>query len=147
MAGPSSSPRSSSLAIGMGVVVTVWYGAAVTAAVGVMVLHYHYHYHWYRNRRRDVDDDDDIDIGTDEDDFEWNDNKIAAVSMPSTSPFPWEPKKSTKPMVSTRYSFREPQANQSIKTTTMTTDHQLDILASMTFANGGLRVPTCPCCK
>jgi hypothetical protein len=88
---------------------------------------------------------------SDDDDFEWQDSN-------EPSPFPWEPKSASK-----SYSFREPnydvenlfavqdrarntRHNNNSKSFRATRDQKLDLLASMTFANGGLRAPSCPCC-
>jgi hypothetical protein len=85
---------------------------------------------------KNVDDYDDDD---DDNNFNWETKE----DIPA---FPWEPKCDNNKTTSTLYSFRE-------KTTF--THHrekeqqqqELDILSTMTFANGGLREPNCLCCR
>ena len=55
--------------------------------------------------------------------------------------FPWEPAAQTTTQSDVA---AETSPNR------MSTDHQnrqLELLASMTFANGGFRPPSCPCCQ
>jgi hypothetical protein len=98
-------------------------------------------WHWFKFRRKDDEDDSD-------DEFNWGDND----DPDSVPAFPWEPKKTaaTKP----KYMFRdrfdsEHERKMTRKKHPINTDDaskQLDFLASMTFANGGIRAPNCPCC-
>jgi hypothetical protein len=127
---------------------------SVAAGAAFMMVYHQGRRFKIRQHREDED--------TNDDNFEWQDsNDAESVSLP----FPWEPKKVTKPQVST-YSFREPNTNDEVakmylKQTTgrvenyhnnsqsrkTITDQRLDFLASMTFVNGGLRAPACPCCN
>lgn len=55
--------------------------------------------------------------------------------------FPWEPKHSIVTLdevIENKDSHNRRKLHDK--------DRQLDFLASMTFANGGLRKPNCPCC-
>lgn len=55
--------------------------------------------------------------------------------------FPWEPKHSIatlEEVIENKDSHNRRKFHDK--------DKQLDFLASMTFANGGLREPNCPCC-
>ena len=55
--------------------------------------------------------------------------------------FPWEPKQSIatlEEVIDNKDSHNRRNFHDK--------DKQLDFLASMTFANGGLREPNCPCC-
>jgi hypothetical protein len=92
--------------------------------------------------------------------------KHVAISNeePSTLPsFPWEPAAgATKTSISTdsaRHLFMsnahhddddDEDDDDEISTLddkkVASQQHQLEFLASMTFANGGLRAPSCPCC-
>lgn len=88
--------------------------------------------------------------------------KDVAISNeePSTLPFPWEPAadvKTTSSTDSARNLFMsnahhddDEDDNDEISTLhdkkAASQQHQLEFLASMTFANGGLRAPSCPCC-
>lgn len=61
----------------------------------------------------------------------------------SPEPFPWEPNN----IKSTSDTTPPQQAKHHQKTNTPNTEEQLQFLACMTFANGGLRSPSCPCCQ
>jgi hypothetical protein len=86
---------------------------------------------------KNVDDDDDDD---DDDSFDWE----TKDEIPA---FPWEPKcdnNKTTPL----YSFREKTTvNRHREKEEQQQKQELDILSSMTFANGGLRAPNCLCCR
>lgn len=90
-------------------------------------------------------------------------NVVISNEEPSTLPsFPWEPAAgATKTSISTdsaRHLFMsnahhdddDDDDNDEIYTLhdkkVASQQHQLEFLASMTFANGGLRAPSCPCC-
>lgn len=67
--------------------------------------------------------------------------------------FPWEPNyrrdtdNSTKPALQHRNGVGLLLGRDESKTTPSQSCHeQLNFLASMTFANGGIRAPSCPCC-
>lgn len=55
------------------------------------------------------------------------------------APFPWE-------VASNNSSAKSPSENPAVLSCHHSSKAQLDFLASMTFANGGLRPPSCPCC-
>ena len=63
-------------------------------------------------------------------------------SMLSEGKFPWEPSDSTVE----RYMVDVLKAKCSKKVSADEQHRQLSFLASMTFANGGVRLPSCPCC-
>jgi len=56
----------------------------------------------------------------------------------SPEPFPWEPNSSSPP---------SPLGKHQTTTNAPNAEEQLQFLACMTFANGGLRLPSCPCCQ
>jgi hypothetical protein len=71
---------------------------------------------------------------------DWRDDDVDVVES-----FPWEPKSKDPP-----YSFKEKFLEDTKKPQHDTSKkqhlEQLEFLSSMSFANGGLRAPTCPCC-
>lgn len=56
----------------------------------------------------------------------------------SAQRFPWEPSISVT---------TEINCNEVSRLSSSEQEQQLDFLASMTFSNGGLRSPSCPCCQ
>jgi hypothetical protein len=85
---------------------------------------------------------------------------------PKIIPFPWEPKatnittaitnETTKPTINSSRkhiaSFPPAAYTTSSRSSSSSTNHhkkekeELDFLATMSFANGGMRSPNCPCC-
>ena len=100
------------------------------------------HQYWFKHQRDDKDDESKGD--------EWKgDNQHAIDTVPA---FPWEPKASE---VTGQHLETENKAQSEIGANRIRKHHsinsadaskQLDFLASMTFANGGIRPPNCPCC-
>ena len=102
------------------------------------------------------DDDADVDIGAHDAESGLGDDN------PNIDYFPWEPNyepkarkidDSTKPRNSLRKhniaaaaSTAFPSSRGSKTRTTKQCTEDLDFLATMSFANGGLRSPSCPCC-
>jgi len=84
--------------------------------------------------------------------FARKNSRSASISM-----FPWEPsvnseKEDTRgsravsqDVKRSKQPLRSGILHQNSKPQT-SRDKQIDFLASMTFANGGLRAPSCPCC-
>jgi hypothetical protein len=64
-------------------------------------------------------------------------------SMLSEGKFPWEPSDSTVE----RCMVDVLKAKRSKKISADEQHRQLSFLASMTFSNGGVRLPSCPCCQ
>lgn len=123
----------------------------------------------------DHEDDDDGSGGDDDDDssFQWDDSSTAAATV---APFPWEPwsvqgdagqavDNQNNKGGNRKYKFRDRKSVPSSGTTAASAatggggrkqtsppdkplhqNDELDFLANMTFANGGLRAPSCPCC-
>lgn len=58
------------------------------------------------------------------------------------APFPWEPRVSMSQLVETTQFDNLDKTHIAREET-----EQLQFLASMTFAGGGLRAPSCPCCQ
>lgn len=56
----------------------------------------------------------------------------------STQAFPWEVEAAT--------TFEEQANDKRNRHNILDAPKELDFLSSMTFANGGLRAPSCPCC-
>ncbi|KAG7373803.1 hypothetical protein IV203_012898 [Nitzschia inconspicua] len=102
-----------------------WMMTAFAALLGMAVLGAIIHHHHWQNDDDDIDDDFDDDV---------LDNKYGNQYP---TPFPWEPVAVKTP---------KKEHNKSIKSSSLSVDQQLDFLASMTFANGGVRPPNCPCC-
>jgi len=75
-------------------------------------------------------------INIEEEDFNKK-GTIKEHTRPEIISFPWEPTSSTDVIV-------KPIKRNSLPKNT--TEHELDFLASMTFANSGVRAPTCTCC-
>lgn len=75
-------------------------------------------------------------INIEEEDFNKK-GTIKEHTRPEIISFPWEPTSSTDVIV-------KPIKRNSLPKNT--TEHELDFLATMTFANGGVRAPTCTCC-
>jgi len=66
-------------------------------------------------------------------------HEIDVAAIPLT--FPWEPSSDCLPQQQQEVNKRRHNtADKSQK-------EQLEFLASMTFAGGGLRAPSCPCCR
>ena len=66
------------------------------------------------------------------------------IAPASVSKFPWEPEEDDD---DDDAMITIPKANTNKSDDSKETkDRQLDFLASMTFANGGIRAPSCPCC-
>jgi hypothetical protein len=59
----------------------------------------------------------------------------------ATDRFPWEPRDSQQENSQTQYSFEHEQVDPQQQL------RDLDFLSAMTFANGGLRAPSCFCCR
>jgi hypothetical protein len=89
----------------------------------------------------------------DDDDLKWND--VEDTTESPLPPFPWEPAKVGNNLIQDVY--REPHTQNIVAEASSLEckerqpqnsmrSQQLDLLASMTFANGGLRAPSCPCC-
>ena len=65
---------------------------------------------------------------------------------PSSSElFPWEPNNTSLSDTNLPSSSSPPQERK-LQPSTSSAEEQLQFLACMTFANGGLRSPSCPCC-
>lgn len=62
--------------------------------------------------------------------------KEVELQEASSEPFPWEPNTNTPPQETAHQTSNNTRAEE-----------QLQFLACMTFANGGLRSPSCPCCQ
>jgi len=89
------------------------------------------------NTRDDDDDDDDDRKGKIVDDSIRNNTTAEfdeKIPGPHTVPFPWEPTSSS--------SIKFIKRNRTPKIQ----NEELNFMATMTFANGGIRAPTCPCC-
>jgi hypothetical protein len=74
------------------------------------------------------------------------------LALLSPDPFPWEPK-STTSLTDTDTDISNSLPNSITKHHPIITnsnaneEQQLHFLSQMTFANGGLRSPSCPCCQ
>eukprot|EP00986_Skeletonema_menzelii_P012270 scaffold6699_cov80-Skeletonema_menzelii.AAC.3 len=68
---------------------------------------------------------------------------------PPLSPesFPWEPNINTSLSDTSLPSSSSPPQEGTNQTSNTREEEQLQFLACMTFANGGLRSPSCPCCQ
>jgi len=84
------------------------------------------------------DDDDDDRKGKIEDDSIRSNTTTAEFDEknpgPQVVPFPWEPTSSSS------IKFIKQNCTPKIQ------NEELNFMATMTFANGGIRAPTCPCC-
>jgi len=73
------------------------------------------------------------------------------LTLLSPDPFPWEPNKSTSSTDTDTSNTTSPNAitkhHPIITNSTANEEQQLHFLSQMTFANGGLRSPSCPCCQ
>lgn len=72
-----------------------------------------------------------------------------APPLSTTEPFPWEPNNNTtSPSDTTNLpNSSSPPLEKRHQPSNPSAEEQLQFLACMTFANGGLRSPTCPCCQ
>ncbi len=71
-----------------------------------------------------------------------------APPLSSPDPYPWEPNNNTSPSNTiTLPSYSSPPQEKRHQPSNPSVEEQLQFLACMTFANGGLRSPTCPCCQ
>ena len=115
--------------------------------------------------RGDPNDDDD-DQNDDDDSFDWTTNTEDNQSS-TTARFPWEPSlqededkkpkysfrdKSTKGRMASMSTTKRQEQQNNISSDKVTSikqqqQHELNFLASMTFANGGIRTPNCLCCQ
>jgi hypothetical protein len=93
------------------------------------------------NREKETNDD----YGPSED---KEDNACASVSVSLVPPFPWESSKLSDNSEGSGGSKRtiNPHHHPSKKISPSEAVQQLEFLSNMTFANGGLRAPNCPCC-
>mmetsp|Transcript_50405 Transcript_50405/g.56323 ORF Transcript_50405/g.56323 Transcript_50405/m.56323 type:complete len:146 (-) Transcript_50405:8-445(-) len=93
------------------------------------------------NPKDDDDDDDDDDRKRKFEDDSIRNNTTTAefdqkIPGPQVVPFPWEPTSSS----SSSIKFIKRNCTPKIQ------NEELNFMATMTFANGGIRAPTCPCC-
>eukprot|EP00984_Skeletonema_dohrnii_P000470 scaffold161_cov121-Skeletonema_dohrnii-CCMP3373.AAC.3 len=71
-----------------------------------------------------------------------------APPLSSSEPFPWEPNNTPISLSGTNLpSSSSPPQERKLQPSTSSAEEQLQFLACMTFANGGLRSPSCPCCQ
>ena len=61
--------------------------------------------------------------------------------------FPWEPNNAALSDTTLPSSSSPPQETKQQTSNNTRAEEQLQFLACMTFANGGLRSPSCPCCQ
>lgn len=79
------------------------------------------------------------------DDSDTNEEKVVTVAPVPHAPFPWEPTVNDgKDAPSAQNDTAPPQKSLH---SNKSQQEQLDFLASMTFAGGDLRAPSCPCCQ
>jgi hypothetical protein len=111
------------------------------------ILFHHYGLPLFRQPTDPASGDDDDD--DDDDSFPWQEQEEDNADD-KVVPFPWEPKPTREPSnkkKGAKYSFRDPATGQKQdQNKKFDQQQQLDFLSSMTFANGGLRAPNCPCC-
>ena len=70
------------------------------------------------------------------------------VNNAGTVSFPWEPSRSTSPTTMPGNAMQQQHhKDNSTKFQQEQEQQELHFLASMSFANGGLRTPTCRCCQ
>ena len=82
----------------------------------------------------------------DDDDKNGSDNALKSTDTDDViGPFPWEPKLS-KDSSSASAESNKTDDTRKRHHITRNQNQELDFLASMTFANGGLRAHSCPCC-
>jgi len=72
--------------------------------------------------------------------------KIMEPDKVIVTPFPWEIVPSHDSSTKSRPENNHHEMPNRFHETSSLPKSQLDFLASMTFANGGLRAPSCPCC-
>jgi hypothetical protein len=117
------------------------------------ILFHHYGLPLFRQPTDPASGDD---MDDDDDSFPWQEQEEDNVDD-KVVPFPWEPKPTREPSnkkKGAKYAFRDPTTKSGIypagqkqhQNQQFDQQQQLDFLSSMTFANGGLRAPNCPCC-
>ncbi|KAL3826343.1 hypothetical protein ACHAXA_003667 [Cyclostephanos tholiformis] len=121
-------------------------GLFVIVAIYIRIIH-----HRERRTSKPIDDDDDVVVSPPEEtrgSFEVDDG--VATTFPG--PFPWEPRPSSSVSMFDEISEKTPvvHRHEAARPTIYDDDDAreriLRLLADITFANGGLRTPSCPCC-
>jgi hypothetical protein len=106
---------------------------AAAAAVGTIGFGWALHHHLIRKRRQSHATDGN---NSDDDDDPLDPSRNAETDIS----FPWEPRgKPQQHIYSQQFGPSSPSSRGNEK-------EQINFLAAMTFANGGLRAPNCLCC-
>lgn len=112
-------------------------GISVALLTALALVSWSWKFRW-----GNVNDDDD----DDEELFKKNHTEERSTTAYSRKPFPWEPLDSSQQQrgradPSTRHAPTTPTSCRGEQ------QKELDFLASMSFANGGIRTPNCLCCQ
>jgi hypothetical protein len=96
---------------------------------------------WVGGKRRENHSNDD----------DNDDEPFDPANAETTIPFPWEPKgkqheRLQQHIINPPNNEGRPTSSSSSSSSRAANEKQLELLASMTFANGGMRTPSCLCC-